>query len=162
MTLTCVPMRLLLTLAGRRHYVLNPLSPARLPLTPMRIDRVMAIIHAQSGETRVPSQEVPWGFRLPPDEWYPVAHALAAWIIADGRLDKAYLYELLRGLEPPLMVLGLEVPTDPALASILQKVAQGAGAPPDALVVRFLPDEPSHAEGVVGMGLEPFYRRPAQ
>lgn len=162
MTLARVPVRLLLSLAGRRYYVLNPLSPTRLTLPPARIDRLLAIIANQSGETTVPSRQAPWGFRLPADEWYPIAHALAAWIIADGRLTKAFMYELLRGEAPPQMVLGLEVPTDPRLAARLREVAEGAGAVPGSLVVRFLPDEPSHAQGVTGMGLEPFYERPIQ
>jgi hypothetical protein len=161
-TLTRVPTRLLLSLAGRRYYVLNPLSPTRLALPPSRVDRVLAHIANQSGETRVPSQRVPWGFRLPPDEWYPVACALVEWMNADRRLTKAFMYELLRGEETPQIVLGLDVPTDAALAATLRSVAEQAGAPSEALVVRFLPDEPSHAEGVLGMGLEPFYRRPLQ
>jgi hypothetical protein len=162
MTLARVPVRLLLSLAGRRYYVLNPLSPNRLILTPSRIDQLLAIITHQSGETSVPSRQSPWGFRLPPDEWYPIARALAAWIIDDGRLSKAFLYELLRGEAPPQMVLGLEVRTDPSLALTLREVAERAGAAPGSLVVRFLPDEPSHAQGVTGMGLEPFYERPIQ
>ena len=97
---------------------------------------------------------------MPPNEWYAVARALAAWIIADGRLTRAYMYELLRGEAPPQMVLGLEVPTDPCLAATLREVAERAGAAPASLVVRFLPDEPSHAQGVTGMGLQPFYERP--
>jgi len=162
MTLTRVPTRLLLSLAGSRYYVLNPLSSVRLILTPSRVKRILEHVAAQSGETSVPSPHVPWGFRLPPDEWYPIAHALAAWIVDDGRLSKAFLYELLRGEAPPQMVLGLEVRTDPTLAATLRAVAEQAGAPPGALTVRFLPDEPSHAQGVSGMGLEPFYQRPTQ
>lgn len=162
MTLTRVPVRLLLSLAGRRHYILNPLSPGRLTLSPSRIDRLLAVISGQSGETSVPSGQVPWGFRLPPDEWYPVARALAAWIIVDGRLDKAFLYELLRGEAPPQVVLGLDSATDPALAATLREVVEQAGAPVGSLAVRFLPDEPSHAQGVTGMGLEPFYDRGRQ
>lgn len=161
-TLARVPVRLLLSLAGRRYYILNPLSPNRLTLPPSRIDRLLTIIADQSGETAVPSRQSPWGFRLPPDEWYPIAHALAAWIIADGQLAKAFMYELLRGDAPPQMVLGLEVPTDPRLAANLREVAERAGAAPGSLVVRFLPDEPSHAQGVTGMGLLPFYERPIQ
>jgi hypothetical protein len=83
-------------------------------------------------------------------------------MVADGRLTKAFLYELLRGEEPPQMVLELEVSTDSGLAATLRSVAEQAGAAPGALIVRFLPDEPSHAQGVVGMGLEPFYQRPIQ
>lgn len=159
-TLARVSARLLLSLAGRRYYVVNPLSPSRLTLPPTRVDRVLALIRALSGETSAPSRQVPWGFRLPTDDWFPIAHALASWIVADGRLAKAFLYELLRGEEPPQMVLGLEVRTDPALAATLRGVAEAAGAAPGALAVRFLPDEPSHAQGVAGMGLEPFYQRP--
>lgn len=162
MTLARVPIRILLSLAGRRYYVLNPLSPSRLTLAPSRIDRLLAIIADLSGETTVPSRHAPWGFRLPTDDWYPIAHALAGWMIADGRITKAFLYELLRGEESPQMVLGLELPTDPLLAASLRAVAEQAGAAPGALAVRFLPDEPSHAEGVTGMGLEPFYQRPLQ
>jgi hypothetical protein len=161
MTLARVPVRLLLSLAGRRYYVLNPLSPGRLTLPPSRVDQLFAVIADQSGETSVPSRQSPWGFRLPPDEWYPIACALAAWIIGDGRLSRAFLYELLRGEAPPQVVLGLETSTDPSLAAALREVAEQAGAPVGSLVVRFLPDEPSHAQGVTGMGLEPFYERPA-
>jgi len=159
-TLVRVSTRVLLPLAGRRYYVLNPLSPARLILPPTRVDQVLALIRAQSGEDSVPSRQVPWGFRLPPDEWFPIARALAEWIAADGRLARAFLYELLRGEQAPQMVLGLEVPTDPVLAGTLRAVAEQAGAAPGTLVVRFLPDEPSHAQGVAGMGLAPFYERP--
>ncbi len=162
MTLTRVPLRLLLSLAGHHHFVLNPLSPVQLQLTAPRVARLLTIIAERSGETTVPSRHVPWGFRLPPDEWYPIAHALAAWIIADGRLSKAFLYELLRGEAPPQMVLGLDTATDPELAATLRGVAEQAGAPAGSLAVRFLPDEPSHAEGIAGMKLEPFYQRPLQ
>jgi hypothetical protein len=79
--------------------VLNPLSPSRLTLAPSRIDRLLAI------------------------DWYPIAHALAGWMIAAGRITKAFLYELLRGEESPQMVLGRELPTDPLLAASLRHVA---------------------------------------
>lgn len=157
-----VPTRILLSLAGRRYYVLNPLSTARLILPPSRIDDLRALIRARSGETSAPSRQVPWGFRLPSDDWYPIAHALATWIDRDGRLDTAYLYELLRGEEEPQVVLGLAVPTDPALATTLRDVTEEAGAIPGSLTIRFLPDEPSHAQGVESMGLTPFYQRPSE
>jgi hypothetical protein len=52
--------------------------------------------------------------------------------------------------------------TDAELAATLRGVAEQAGASAGSLAVRFLPDEPSHAEGIAGMKLERFYPRPIE
>jgi hypothetical protein len=76
-------------------------------------------------------------------------------------VDIAYLYELGQGGEASWQtVLGVEEPPDRVMANTLVKVAASAGLMEPPLIVRFLPDEPSHRAGLNGLGLEPFYRRP--
>lgn len=113
-----------------------------------------------AGDGAEPMRDAPWTFQFPDDGLYPVAVALMTWFNANGRVDSVYMYELTRGSAPHVVVLGLDLPADPTLAETLTTIAVAAGAGPDAFVVRFLPDEPSHCAGIAGIGLTPFYRRP--
>ncbi|MBT2118913.1 hypothetical protein KK141_11180 [Dyella sp. LX-66] len=112
-------------------------------------------------ELASPSREAPWAFRLPDEALYLVAVKLVEWFIRHGCVDRAFLYELLRGSEPrAYIVLGLDEPADPALADTLTAVAIQAGVDPARFMVRFLPEESAHHEGVVRGGITPFYQRP--
>jgi SseB protein. len=157
-----VPVRILLASAGARHYVLNPLSAKSYEICKAVCARLISLIAALPGIPDVPSRDAPWAFRAPSDSLYPVAYALATWFVASGRVDEAFLYELLcpRSGEPPQVILALDEPKDPPLAAMLTEVAIEAGAAATAFRVRFLPDEPSHRAGIAGLGMGPFYRRP--
>lgn len=163
--LVSVPVRTLVTTCGFHRYVINPLSPdVAFEIGEARWELLKACIAEQGFDPEAPSRESPWAFRLPPDELYPVACVLAAWLLNHGGADKAYMYEVTRmrsTLRPrKLIVLGLDVPVDLGLAKTLTTLAVQAGVPPDSFVVRFLPDEPSHQEGITGIQLEPFWQRP--
>lgn len=155
-----VPMRVLLAAGDGQRYLINPLSSSPFELEATRIAQMRALIAAQGLESEAPSRRVPWAFRLPDDALYPIAVALGEWFNANGRVDQAYMYELTRGEASPVVVLGLSHVSDPELAKTLAAVALRAGADPDAFEVRFVPEEPSHREGIDGINLEPFYRRP--
>lgn len=157
-----VPVRVLVTTCGSRLYVINPLSPAAFELNAARFAQVKGYIEEQGHDSQAPSLDMPWAFRPPSDAFYPVAYALASWFVTHGRVDEAYLYELDRmGTSSPQMqiVLGLNEPVDLTLVGALTAVALQAGAPAEAFVVRFLPDEPSHRAGIERLSLSPFYRR---
>ena len=157
-----VPFRLVLSVAGARQYVINPLSPQSWALSEADLAVVRAEITAQGLSSYAPSQDASWAFRAPGDNWFAVAYALATWFVASGRVQTAYLHEL--QLPAPAacvhLVLAVDEPADPTLAVTMTQVASGAGSSPEGFLVRFLPDEPSHRAGIAGLGLRPFYRRP--
>lgn len=95
--LVSVPTRTLVTTCGFHRYVINPLSPdVAFEIDEARWDLLKACIAEQGYDLEAPSRESPWAFRLPPDELYPVACVLAAWLLNHGGADKAYMYEVTR------------------------------------------------------------------
>lgn len=163
LALVRVAMRVIVTTCGPNFYVINPLTGSPIELDEKRFATLQAYISKQGYDHETPSPKAPWAFRPPSDALYPIAYALASWFVEHGRVNEAYMYELARtGTAHPGMqiVLGLQEPRDVTLAKDLTKVAVEAGAPVEAFVVRFLPEEPSHKAGIEGLGLEPFYRRP--
>jgi hypothetical protein len=159
--LVSVPMRELLSIAEHPPLVINPLSTSPWQLTTEQCDAMRAMLAGQGLGTEQPRPDAPWAFRLPPDEAYPIAEALARWFIQQGRVDLAYLYTVERGADTAgeTLVLAVDESADPELALQLTGIARAAGAA-DSFLVRFLPDEPTHHAAVSGMKLEPFYRRP--
>lgn len=157
-----VPLRLLLAAIDGQTCIVNPLSKAAFELKPTQIALLLDYMGQAHQETGAPSREAPWAFRLPHDSLYSVAVKLAEWFIRHGRVDRAFLYELLRGSASQAdIVLALDQSADIALADALRAVAIQAGVDADHFTVRFLPDEPSHREGIVRGGITPFYQRPA-
>ena len=158
-----VPMRLLLAAVDGQCCIVNPLSHAPFKLEEGHVARLLDYMSDAHQETGNPSRTTPWAFRLPDDALFGVAVKLVEWFNQHGRVDRAYLYELLRGNEPQAdIVLGLDEPADSALADALTTVAIQAGVNPAHFMVRFLPDEASHREGVLRGGITPFYQRPKQ
>lgn len=156
-----VPMRLLLAAVDGKCCIVNPLSSTPFELNEARVVQLRGHMAKAHQETGNPSRDTPWAFRLPDDALYSVAVKLVEWFNQHGRVDQAFLYELLRGREPRAeIVLGLDEPADTALADALTAVAIQAGVDPARFIVRFLPDEPSHREGVLRGGITPFYQRP--
>jgi len=156
-----VPMRSLLVALNGRRCIVNPLSDAAFELGQTRLARLLDYLAKDHQEVGSPSRIAPWIFRLPHDSLYSVAVKLGEWFIQHGRVNRAFLYELLRGGSSSAeIVLGLDEPTDIALADTLTVVAIQAGVDPAHFIVRFLPDEPSHREGVLRGGITPFYHRP--
>lgn len=156
-----VPMRVLLAAGGDQRYIVNPLSEALFEVQATQRALLRRYIAEAHHDAEWPSRHAPWAFRLPDDALFPVAVKLVEWFNATGRVDQAFLYELTRG--QPLrteIILGLNEPADLALVNALMAIAIRAGAEPASFVVRFLPDEPSHREGIAGAGLTPFYQRP--
>jgi hypothetical protein len=85
----------------------------------------------------------------------------AEWFNANGSVDQALLYELTRGEKRRSeIVLGLNVPVDPELATTLRAIAIQAGAKAASFVVRFLPVEASHRESLAKSGIAPLHQRP--
>ncbi len=156
-----VPTRLLLAAVDGQCCIVNPLSNTPFELTEPRVTQILGHMAKAHQETGNPSCAVPWAFRLPDDALYSVAIKLVEWFNRHGRVDRAFLYELLRGSEPQAdIVLALDEPADTALADALTAVAIQAGVDAARFIVRFLPDEPSHREGVLRGGITPFYQRP--
>lgn len=154
-------MRLLLAAVDGQCCIVNPLSHAPFKLEGAHVDRLLDYMATAHQETGNPSRATPWAFRLPDDALFGVAVKLVEWFNQHGRVDRAYLYELLRGKEPLAdIVLGLDEPADTALADALTAVAIQAGVDPAHFIVRFLPDEAAHREGVMRGGITPFYQRP--
>lgn len=163
--LVSTPMRAIVTTCGFRRYIVNPFSPE----IAFEIDeatwlRLKACIEEQGYEPDAPSRDSPWAFQLPPDSLYPVGFALASWFTQHGRINEAYMYEVFRPRSPAgprgQIVLGLNEPLDLDLAKTLTEVAVQAGAPSGSFVVRFLPEEPTHQNGVAAIQLKPFWTRP--
>jgi hypothetical protein len=156
-----VQMRELLSIADHPPLMINPLSTSPWLLTQEQCDAMRAMLAEQGLGTEQPRPDAPWAFRLPRDEAYPIAEALARWFIQYGRVNIAYLYTVERGLgtQGEVLVLAVDEKADSELARQLTVVARSAGAA-ESFLVRFLPDEPTHHAAVSGMGLEPFYRRP--
>lgn len=160
--LTSVPVRVLLAAGGDQTYIINPLSEASFELRAPQRASLRRYISESHHDAEWPSRHAPWGFRLPDDELFPVAVKLVEWFNATGRVDQAFLYELTRGKEPRTeIVLALNEPADVTLADTLRAIAIQAGVEAESFIVRFLPDEPSHQEGLALAGLTPFYQRPA-
>ncbi len=156
-----VPMRLLLAVIDGQCCIVNPLSHAPFKLEKAHVARLLDYMADAHQETGSPSRAVPWAFRLPDDALFSVAVKLVEWFNQHGRVDRAYLYELLRGDKPQAdIVLGLDEPADTTLADTLTTVAIQAGVNPAHFIVRFLPDEAAHREGVLRGGITPFYQRP--
>jgi hypothetical protein len=156
-----VPMRVLLAAGGNQTYIVNPLSESRFELQARRLALLHRYIAEAHHDSEWPSRHAPWIFRLPDDALFPVAVKLAEWFNSSGRVDQAFLYELTRGQEPRTdVVLGVNEPSDRALADMLRTIAIDAGLNGESFIVRFLPDEPSHREGLTQAGLTPFYQRP--
>ncbi|OZB58043.1 MAG: hypothetical protein B7X33_03525 [Lysobacterales bacterium 13-68-4] len=156
-----VSMRLLLAAVDGQCCIVNPLSDAPFELKEAHVALLLGHIANAHQETGSPSRTAPWAFQLPDEAVYSVAVRLAEWFNRHGRIDRAFLYELLRGDEPQAdIVLGLDEPADTALADSLIAVAIQAGVDPAHFIVRFLPDEPSHREGILRGGITPFYQRP--
>ncbi|GLQ45947.1 hypothetical protein GCM10007862_09980 [Dyella lipolytica] len=156
-----VLMRVLMAAGGEQTYIVNPLSEAPFELQVKRRGLLRRYIAQAHHDAEWPSLEAPWIFRLPDDSLYPVAVKLVEWFNATGRVDQAFLYELTRGRESRTeIVLGLGVPADKVLADTLKTIAIEAGMEAASFIVRFLPDEPSHREGLAQAGMTPFYQRP--
>lgn len=154
-------VRVLLAAGGDQQYVVNPLSGSPYDIKDERLALLRAYIAEDHHDSEWPSHHAPWSFRLPDDALFPVAVALAQSFNESGRVDQAFLYEVTRGQSPQAkIVLALNEPADKALADTLLVIAHHAGAAKESFIVRFLPDEPSHREGVALAGLEPFYMRP--
>lgn len=159
--LTNVLMRVLLAAGGDQTYIVNPLSEASFELQAAHRAVLRSYIAEAHYDAEWPSRHAPWIFRLPDDGLFPVAVKLVEWFNTTGRVDQAFLYELTRGKEPHTeIVLGLNEPADRLLADTLKTIAIEAGIDAATFIVRFLPDEPSHREGVAQAGLTPFYQRP--
>lgn len=156
-----VPIHLLLAAGGDQRYIVNPLAKASFELNAVRLTIVRRYIAETHHDSAWPSRAAPWGFRLPDDALFPVAAKLVEWFNQKGRINEAFLYELIRGEELRTeVVLGLNEPADRALADALTVVAVEAGINAESFIVRFLPDEPSHQEGIALAGITPFYQRP--
>ncbi|GLQ91614.1 SseB family protein [Dyella acidisoli] len=156
-----VLMRVLLAAGGDQTYIVNPLSEAPFELRATQRVLLRRFIAESHHDAEWPSRRAPWIFRLPDDALYPVAVKLVEWFNATGRVDQAFLYELTRGKERRTeIVLGLNEPTDRRLADTLKTIATQAGLDTASFIVRFLPDEPSHREGLAQAGMTPFYQRP--
>ena len=153
-------MRTLLAAGGNRPYIVNPTSPSAFELREAQLDFLRRCVADAHHDAEHPSLHNPWVFQLPDDALYPVAVKLVEWFNSHDRVDEAFLYELTRGGQSQI-VLGLNEEVDQALADTLIDVAVRAGVSAASFVVRFLPDEPSHREGVALGGITPFYRRPA-
>src|SRR5689334_11828487 len=84
-------------------------------LTPEQCDGMRAVLAGQGLGTEQPRPEAPWAFRIPPEEAYPIAEALARWFIDNGRVDMAFLYTVERGYgrTGETLVLGLNERADP-------------------------------------------------
>lgn len=165
LVLVSTPMRVIVTTCGYHRYVINALTPEdAFEIDDARWTQLKECIASHGYDPEAPTRDSPWAFRYPPDSMYPIAYALARWFTDHGRVDEAYLYEVTRmrsQLHPrKLIVLGLNEPLDLDLAKTLSAVAIEAGAPTDAFVVRFLPEEPSHQAGIAGVQLQPFWKRP--
>ncbi|MBE1161562.1 hypothetical protein [Dyella acidiphila] len=159
--LTDVLVRVLLAAGGDQTYIVNPLSDAPFELQAAQRTMLRRFIAESHHDAEWPSQSAPWIFQLPDDALYPVAVKLVEWFNTTGRVDQAFLYELTRGKRLRTeIVLGLNEPADRALADTLKAIAVKAGADATSIIVRFLPDEPSHREGLKQAGLPPFYQRP--
>ena len=155
-----VPMRVLLAAGDSHRFILNPLSEQPFELQEKRLALLRRFIAKAHHDAEWPSLKAPWAFRLPEDALFPVAVKLVEWFSHSGRVDQAFLYELTRGQKPRTeIVLGLNEPADEALADELIAIAIKAGVDPNSFIVRFLPDEPSHREGIALAGLTPFYQR---
>ncbi|MDG2538727.1 SseB family protein [Dyella jiangningensis] len=156
-----VPMRLLLAAVDGQYCIVNPLSDMPFELKESQIAQLLGYMAKAHQEVGNPSRVAPWVFRLPDDSLYSVAVKLVEWFNLHGRVDRAFLYELLRSSgSQPVIVLGLEERADVTLADTLTAVAIQAGVDPANFVVRFLPEEPSHREGILRGGITPFYQRP--
>lgn len=156
-----VPMHILLAASGDQTYIVNPLSETPFELQVAQRTLLRRYITEAHHDVEWPSRHAPWAFRLPDDALYPVAVKLVEWFNATGHVDQAFLYELTRGKKPHTeVVLGLNEPTDKRLADTLLEIAIQAGVDATSFIVRFLPDEPCHREGVARAGLTPFYQRP--
>ncbi|GLQ94451.1 SseB family protein [Dyella acidisoli] len=156
-----VPMRVLLAALGDQTYIVNPLSEASFELQAAERILLRRYIAEAHYDAEWPSRHAPWIFRLPDDALFPVAVKLAEWFNATGRVNQAFLYELTRGKESRTeIVLGLNEPPDKVLADTLTEIAIQSGVKATFFIVRFLPDEPSHREGILQAGFTPFYQRP--
>lgn len=156
-----VPMRVLLAAGGNQTYMVNPLSKTPFELRPAQQNTMRRVIADSHHDAEQPSRHAPWIFRLPDDALYPVAVKWVESFNATGRVDRAYLYELTRGKEPRIeIVLALDESADKELADRMREIAIQAGLEPSSFIVRFLPDEPSHREGIAQASLTPFYQRP--
>lgn len=156
-----VPMRVLLATVGNQMCIVNPLSEAPFELQAARQALLRRHIAETHHDAESPSRQAPWIFDLPDDALFPVAVKLVQWFNTTGRVDQAFLYELTRGTEPSTkIVLGLNEPYDQGLADTLRSIAIHAGVDATSFIVRFLPDEPSHLEGLKQAGFTPFYQRP--
>jgi len=156
-----VLMRVLLAAGGDQTHIVNPLSEAPFELRAAQRALLRGYVAETHHDAEWPSRNAPWIFQLPDDALFPVAVKLVEWFNATGRVDQAFLYELTRGKEPRTeIVLGLNEPADKALADMLKTIAIQAGIAATSFIVRFLPEEPSHREGIAQAGLTPFYQRP--
>jgi hypothetical protein len=156
-----VLVRVLLAAGGDQTYIVNPLSETPFELQAARCMLLRRFIEASHHDAEWPSRRTPWIFRLPDDTLLPVAVKLVEWFNTTGRVDQAFLYELTRGKERRTeIVLGLNEPADRTLADALKTIAAQAGLDTASFIVRFLPDEPSHQEGLARAGMTPFYQRP--
>ena len=158
---TQVPMRVLFAAGGDQTYVVNPLSETPFELQERQRVLLRRYIAEAHHDFEWPSRHIPWVFQLPDDALYPIAVELVKWFNATGRVDQAFLYELTRGKVPRTeIVLGLNEPADQKLADTLMAIAVRAGVQSKSFIIRFLPDEPSHREGLGRAGITPFYQRP--
>ena len=156
-----VSVPVLLAAGGDQRYIINPLAKAPFELNAARLVIVRRYVAETHHDSVWPSRAEPWGFRLPDDALFPVAVELVEWFNQNGRVNEAFLYELIRGEEPRAeVVLGLDVSADQALADTLIEIATNAGADVASFIVRFLPEEASHREGIALAGITPFYQRP--
>lgn len=158
---TQVPMRVLLAAGGEKTYIVNPLSEAPFELQATQRTLLRRYIAEAHQDAEWPSRQAPWVFQLPDDALYPVAVKLVEWFNATGRVDQAFLYELTRGTARRTeIVLALNETADQKMADTLTEIAIQAGVDAASFIVRFLPDEPSHQEGLAQAGISPFYQRP--
>lgn len=157
-------MRVLLAAGGAQCYIINPLSKPSFEMKVAQLAVLRTYIAETHHDTEWPSRAAPWIFRLPDDALFPIAVKWVEWFNATGRVDQAFLYKLTRGMRGKdrrtELVLGLNVPADQALADTLMTIGIQAGIDATSFIVRFLPDEPSHREGLSQAGLSPFYQRP--
>jgi hypothetical protein len=153
-----------LAAGGDQTYIVNPLSEPQPPFELQATQRasLRRYIAEAHHDAEWPARHAPWIFQLPDDALFPVAVKLVEWFNATGRVDQAFLYELTRGKPRRTeIVLGLNEPADTELADTLIAMAVQAGVEATSFIVRFLPDEPSHREGLAQAGFTPFYQRPA-
>ncbi|MFC4761757.1 SseB family protein [Dyella koreensis] len=156
-------IRLLLAVVGSQGYIVNPLSDTPFELKEAHRALLHDHIARAHQEAEHPSRKAPWAFQLPDDTLFPVAVALVEWFNQHDRVDLAFLYELTRGhVRRSEIVLGLDEPADVVLADTLTTIAIQAGVDAARFIVRFLPDESSHREGIVRGGIRPFYQRPGR